>query len=81
MLTNTKCLEIRGHELIYIDSDGQTHALDADTIVLATGSKPNRDLYEKIANPVDQTYLVGDCVEPGRILEAVSDGFRIARMI
>lgn len=81
LLTNTKCLEIRGHELIYIDSDGQTHALDADTIVLATGSKPNRELYEKIANPVDQTYLVGDCVEPGRILEAVSDGFRIARMI
>jgi 2,4-dienoyl-CoA reductase-like NADH-dependent reductase (Old Yellow Enzyme family)/thioredoxin reductase len=81
IITSAKCHEIREGDLVFLDSDGRKQAIRADMVVLATGSKPNRDLFEMIGNLVSETYVVGDCVEPGHILEAVADGFRIARRI
>jgi len=79
ILTNTQCREITQTGIIYADQEGRRQNLTADSVVLAAGAKPNRDLYVSISGLIPQTYLVGDCVEPGRIMEAVSDGFQIAR--
>ena len=79
ILIHTQCREITETGLMYMDQDGRKQNLPADSVVLAAGAKPNRDLYVSISNLIPQTYLVGDCVEPGRIMEAVSDGFQIAR--
>jgi len=79
ILTHTQCREITETGLMYMDQEGRKQNLPADSVVLAAGAKPNRDLYVSISNLIPQTYLVGDCVEPGRIMEAVSDGFQIAR--
>lgn len=81
MLTSTRCQEIREHNLVFLDSDGQTQTIEADTVVSAAGSQPNRELYQTVGNLVPKTYLVGDCIEPRRILEAVTEGFRIAQII
>jgi 2,4-dienoyl-CoA reductase-like NADH-dependent reductase (Old Yellow Enzyme family)/thioredoxin reductase len=48
----------------------------ADTIVIAAGSTPNTDLADKLKGVKVQS--VGDCVEPRRILEAVTEGYKAA---
>ena len=55
--------------------------LEADTVVLATGMKPGRELEKQLKGKVKELYLVGDCVQPRRIREAILEGFEIARKI
>jgi 2,4-dienoyl-CoA reductase-like NADH-dependent reductase (Old Yellow Enzyme family)/thioredoxin reductase len=54
----------------------------ADTFVIAAGSTPNNDLAESIKGVKGmKVQSVGDCVEPRRILEAVTEGYKAAREI
>jgi NADPH-dependent 2,4-dienoyl-CoA reductase/sulfur reductase-like enzyme len=48
----------------------------ADTVVLATGSKSNRDFLQKLDLKDVSHCLVGDCVEPRKIKDAIHEGFR-----
>lgn len=81
MLTGARCREITERGLIFLNDAGQTQTIEADTVVLAAGSRPNRELCQAVASLVPETYLIGDCVEPHRVMEAVADGFHVARMI
>lgn len=77
VLAATTCLEVTAAGVKVRKADGECQVVRADTIVAATGSRPNRQLMKALGGMVPETYLAGDCVEPGRILEAVSDGYRI----
>lgn len=77
--TDARCLAVKGHEVVFLDSDNLVQTTSADTIVVATDPQPNRDLCEPIGKLVHETYLIGDCIKPGWILEAVATGFRVAR--
>ncbi|MFX1302827.1 MAG: FAD-dependent oxidoreductase [Promethearchaeota archaeon] len=58
--------------------EGETKSLEnIDTFILATGVKPNTDLYDKIeaSNPSYKIYKIGDCKEPRTMMEAVHEGF------
>ena len=54
-----------------------------DTIVLSTGNKVKKDLYLSVKRilPSQRLYAVGDCVSPRRIIDAVYDAHRIARLL
>jgi hypothetical protein len=58
-----------------IDAEGKQLTLKADTIVVALGSKSESKLADNLKDKVRELYLVGDCVSPRRILEAIHDGF------
>jgi len=81
ILTNVRCREITDTGLVFLDEEGQNQQVEADTVVLAAGSKSNRELYQTVAGLVPETYLAGDCLGPGRIAEAVADGFQIAHSL
>jgi 2,4-dienoyl-CoA reductase (NADPH2) len=49
---------------------------EADSVVLAVGLKPDRELAQQLEGKVPELKVVGDCVEPKRILEATESGFR-----
>jgi len=51
-----------------------------DTFILATGAKPNTDLYDAIesTNPSFKMYKIGDCKEPRMMMEAIHEGFETA---
>jgi len=51
-----------------------------DTFILATGVKPNSELYDKIeaTNPPFKMYKIGDCKEPRTMMEAIHEGFETA---
>ncbi len=81
ILTGARCREVTDTGLMFLDGDGEKRHLEADTVVLAAGSKSNRELYDSVSSLVAETYVAGDCVEPGQIRDAVADGFQIARSI
>lgn len=55
--------------------------IEADSIVLATGAAPNRDLAKALEGQPFDVHMAGDCVEPRCIADAVEDGARIGLKI
>ncbi len=57
-----------------VDKEGDEVFLEADNIVLATGTRPNNALSQSLKGKVPELYQAGDCIEPRRFLEAVHEG-------
>lgn len=74
MLTKSRVEEILDNG-ISINKEGQKQIIEADTIVLAAGMIPDRKLFVELENKGLEVYLAGDCIQAGRILEAVHGGF------
>ena len=51
---------------------------EADTIVLATGTKSDNTLAKQLEGKVTQLHIIGDAVEPRMIGEALEEGLKIA---
>lgn len=58
--------------------EGERFFLEADQIVLTTGSVSSRDLAFKLRDEACDIFEIGDCREPRRILEAIYEGTAIA---
>ena len=54
---------------------------DADTVVYALGLQPCKGLAEALKDKVPEVYAIGDCVEARKVLNAVWEGYRVARLI
>jgi len=81
MFTGVKSEEIVAGGMIITTKRGEKKTLQGDTIVLAVGSKPNSELFDSLRGKVKDIYIIGDCVSPRRIGDAVSEGFRAGFMI
>ena len=73
---------IRYHEvttdgLVVTTKEGEEKTIEADTIVLAAGATPNKELYEDIKGSVPEVYCVGDCVDPRTIGDAIAEGYHV----
>ena len=79
-LTRTRAEAVQDEGLVVSTEAGQKR-IAADTIVLATGARPNQELYHQLSGKVAEVYLVGDCVEPRGIHEAIAEGFEAGRAI
>jgi len=77
MVTGARCQEITDKGLSITSRRGKQQTISADSIVLAVGSRPNTTLARKLEGKVKSIHLVGDCVEPRRIVHAISEGFRV----
>lgn len=90
MLAELKVDVITGHRFesvsegrgVFVDRYGKKLELPADTIVLALGSVAQPDLREAYEAATDaEVCVVGDCVRPRKIYDAIREGFRAARLI
>jgi 2,4-dienoyl-CoA reductase-like NADH-dependent reductase (Old Yellow Enzyme family)/thioredoxin reductase len=81
VMTGAICKKIFAEGVIITARDGKEQTLAADTVVLAAGAKPDRRLMQEIKGLAPEIYPIGDCVEPRRILEAISEGHRIGLLI
>ena len=79
ILTSTKVLEITDDGIIIADKYGE-RKIKADTVVLAVGFKPDRSLSETLNGQIPEVYEVGDCAEPRKVIDAIWEGFRKARL-
>ena len=82
VLTGTEVTEITGAGVV-IQKDSERRQLATDSVVLATGLKPDRGLFERLSEHQRglEVYSVGDCVEPRKALEAIHEGFNIGQTI
>lgn len=76
MLTKTIAKEITDSGVI-VDRRSKQEFIPADTVVLALGAQPYRELAGQIKNLCDAVYTVGDCVDAGRLRNAVDGGFKV----
>ena len=63
---------------VWYERAGLRHRLDGfDTVVVAAGMAPQKELQAELEGLVGELYAIGDCVRPRRILEAIREGFEI----
>jgi len=62
----------------YTASDGSRHTVAADTVVPTSPLTPNLALVESLEGRVPELYAIGDCREPGMIVDAIADAWRAA---
>lgn len=80
MERNAKVEEIT-ESRVRVSRDGGTEFFEADSVVLAVGMEPNRQLARQLEGKVEALHVIGDSAEPGKVTEAIESGLRLAREI
>lgn len=81
ILSSTRVLEIRDNGVLVLDRNNNEKEIQADSIVIAAGMESVRDLANAIAISGVEYYVIGSCKEPGRIDDAIKDGFDVGCII
>ncbi|MFH1031786.1 MAG: FAD-dependent oxidoreductase [Chloroflexota bacterium] len=81
MIAGAKFEEVTGRGLTITTKEGNSQTIEADTIVTALPLLPNSELTKSLDGKVKEIYSIGDCQEPGLIVNAIATGSRIARAI
>ena len=81
LLTEIKYNEVILGGIVITTKEGEKKSIEADTIVLATGSTPDKKLYEEIQGKVPEIHCAGDCVAPRTIRDAIAEGYRVGLQI
>jgi thioredoxin reductase len=77
--TGMRCTEITPKGIKVIAKDGSEQFIDADTIVYAVGMKAHSDNAMRLCDTAPKQYfLIGDCVSPRKVKEAVHEGYHAA---
>jgi 2,4-dienoyl-CoA reductase-like NADH-dependent reductase (Old Yellow Enzyme family)/thioredoxin reductase len=65
---------------VTVEEDGKTEQIAGETVVLAMGSAPDKD-FAGMKDKVSEFFMIGDCVKPRKIMEAVYEGSKVACQI
>jgi pyruvate/2-oxoglutarate dehydrogenase complex dihydrolipoamide dehydrogenase (E3) component len=79
LITKAKVLEITDRG-VKIERAGTEELVEADTVV-KVGITKNLALAEELKAKVPVLYLVGDCTDPGMLMEAVASGFLVGQKV
>lgn len=71
-------VEVSDRGLVFVDREGQTVTLAADTIVPALPLQPNLSLAKELEDFVPEVHLIGDCRKPQLIADAVGYALQTA---
>lgn len=55
--------------------------LKADTVIIATGSKSDSNLGERLGGLRSEVYTIGDCMQPRDVMAAIHEGTAVGRRI
>lgn len=75
----TKVMEIADHDVI-VEHDGSQELLPADLVVMAIGSRPNRQLLDEIPSGI-RVQSVGDASTVGKALDGIDAAYQAALAI
>jgi len=66
---------IEKNQFIFMDRERNEHVLRGNTVILATGGKPQKGDWENLKSKISEVYFVGDVIDSkGKILDAVAEG-------
>ncbi|MFH0914875.1 MAG: NAD(P)/FAD-dependent oxidoreductase [bacterium] len=81
ILTGVTYKEVTDKGLVVLDKDGHTLALEADTVLVTVPLRPNPGLYKALEGKAAEIHAIGDCKEPGLIIDAIAAGFSVGRTV
>ncbi len=81
IITSLTVMRIENGNVIGHDSDCQEKVISGDLIVFAAGSRSSCDQAAIFKELVEEVHIVGDAARPGKIIDAIWDGFRVAIQI
>ena len=81
MMSGVKYVEITDKGLTIINKEGKRQTIEADSIVPAMPLAPDTQLLKSLEGKVPEIYAIGDCRQPLLIVDAIADGWRVARDI
>lgn len=68
-------------DTIFAQQNGGEIDFPVETVVLAVGMQPNRELAETLEQSELEMHIVGDAVQPRKVLEAIGEGFDVGLMV
>jgi len=80
ILANTSLDRISDNEAVLIDKNFNKRVVSpVDTVILATGLKPNNDLYGSLIGKIPDVYVIGDARNPQNIMYSIWDAYELCR--
>jgi 2-enoate reductase len=79
--TSSQVQEITPSSVWIVHKDGKRSEIPADSVVLSIGLKTDKTSVQQLVDSCATAFSVGDCVNPARILEAVTEADKLARVI
>ncbi|MDR2785258.1 MAG: FAD-dependent oxidoreductase [Treponema sp.] len=76
-LLRTRCVKITP-DAVVLEQDGEEQRVPVDSVVIAVGVSARRKEAEAFYGITPDTFSIGDCNRPGKIMEAVFEGYAIA---
>jgi 2-enoate reductase len=80
ILLQTRVKKVMTGKVVVDTQDGEK-MFTTDQIVLAVGRQPVNTLVETAEGLVEDVYVVGDCVSPRKIKDAIWESFKQARLV
>jgi len=81
ILTNWKLEKIENGYVLLVDRDWNKQEIAANSVVLAMGLESNQELLKPLRESFPDIYVIGDCVEPRKVYQAVHEGAFAGRAI
>ena len=78
--TSTKVTRLTRNTAFARQNDGEIQ-FPIETVILAVGVRPNRELVEALEQSELEMYVIGDAVQPRKALEAIWEGFEVGLRI
>lgn len=76
--TNVKLEEITEKGVRVTRAGQHPEFFEADTVVFAVGMKAFDEITKDLEGKVDSLHKAGDCIQPGKVKDAIARGFRAA---
>jgi 2,4-dienoyl-CoA reductase-like NADH-dependent reductase (Old Yellow Enzyme family)/thioredoxin reductase len=76
VLTQRRITEIleKGVFIEEVNKEGEREFVECDSVVIAWGGDPNNKLFKELKGKIKEIYLIGDCREPRKLMDAIHDG-------
>jgi 2,4-dienoyl-CoA reductase-like NADH-dependent reductase (Old Yellow Enzyme family)/thioredoxin reductase len=79
--TDRKVVSIEPDRVLLSGPGGRAEEVPSDSVILALGLKPNQELVQPLKENFRECHMIGDCLEPRRIYQAVHEGAFVGRAI
>jgi pyruvate/2-oxoglutarate dehydrogenase complex dihydrolipoamide dehydrogenase (E3) component len=80
-LTNWKMEAIGDRTVLLSDGNRNKKEVTADSVILALGLTPNQELLEPLNRSFPEVQVIGDCLEPRKVYQAIHEGAFVGRAI
>lgn len=78
IMLESGCQKINDHSVIIKDKLGNIKELEADHVIICTGLRSKTEIAEQFYGITPDVAMIGDCIKPRKIMEAVFEGHAIA---